>query len=363
LSRRRTYRIGNKEIIVEVGSNLAHALTEFLLEKKFCKLFLLSNETVFPLWGTKIMRALANAGFEVEKIIVKDGEQYKNLETVKSILKQLILSGAERTSILISLGGGVITDIGGFTASILLRGIPVIHYPTTLLSQVDAALGGKTGVDFYGFKNMVGSFYQPDAIFCDLKTLTTLENKQISNAMAEIIKYALTGEEVIYDILHKNNPDNVMTVAEELVDRSVNRKLGIVAEDEKEAGKRELLNFGHTFGHAVESASSFKLLHGQAVAIGMSFALFYSMEKGYITREWFGLAEKLIESYGLKTSIPPEIKIDDIFDFMAKDKKRRGGNLRFVFAKGKGAVVEDAGNIKNVIDRFIIYKTDGLDKR
>ena len=353
--RQTVYKINNKEISVAIGSNLANLLTDFLSKKKHGKLFLLSNETVFPLWGSKIYKVLKDRFGVVGKIIVADGEQYKNFETIESILKQLILEGADRTSILITVGGGVITDMGGFAASIFLRGIPVIHYSTTLLAQVDAAIGGKTGVDFYGFKNMVGSFYQPDAIFCDTETLSTLAAGQMSNGMAEIIKYALIGNDEIYKILKNNNSDSIAKdfIMEDLIRKSMDTKFNIVAADEKESGKRMLLNFGHTFGHAVESASKFSLLHGQAIAIGMVFAYFYSEMRGYTTKIRFEQVNRLIGRYGLKTTVPHSIKINDIFTFMAKDKKRSHGNLRFIFVKNIGVAVEKAYDVKDAIDKFM----------
>jgi len=353
LLRQTVYKINNKEISVAAGSNLADLLTDFLSKKRYGKLFLLSNETVFPLWGNKIYKVLKDRFGVVGKIIVADGEQYKNFETIESILKQLILEGADRTSILITVGGGVITDMGGFAANIFLRGIPVIHYPTTLLAQVDAAIGGKTGVDFCGFKNMVGSFYQPDAIFCDTETLSTLAADQMSNGMAEIIKYALIGNEEIYKILKNNNSDSIAktSIMEDLIWKSVDTKFNIVAADEKESGKRMLLNFGHTFGHAVESASKFDLLHGQAIAIGIAY--FYSEMRGYTTKICFEQVNRLIGRYGLKTTVPHSIKINDIFAFMAKDKKRSHGKLRFIFVKNMGVAVEKAYDVKDAIDKFM----------
>ncbi len=358
MSTLKQYKINSKTIHTAIGYDLNSLLIEFL-HGRYGKIFVLSNDTVFPLWNG-IYKIIKNKFKSAVKIVVPDGENQKNLSTINRILKIMIENGADRTSVLITIGGGVITDMGGFAASILLRGISVVHYPTTLLAQADAAIGGKTGVDFDGIKNMVGSFYQPDALFCDTKTLTTLPKEHVINGMGEILKYALLGDKTIRSLLEKQD---ISTITEQdilylLVKNSVDAKFNVVCADERENSKRAVLNFGHTLGHAIESASSFSLLHGQSVAIGASFALYYSKLKGYIGADAEEVGNKLIARYGLAVSAPKDINFEDVIRFMMNDKKRRRDRLRFVFLKDGLPFIEAVDDeIKEAVKMFMKRKT------
>lgn len=355
------YRINNKIIHTAIGCDLNSLLVKFLCGK-YGKIFILSNDTVFSLWGNNIYKIIKNRFKSVVKVVIPDGEKWKNLSTISRILKIMIESDADRTSVLITIGGGVITDMGGFAASILLRGISVIHYPTTLLAQADAAIGGKTGVDFGGIKNMVGSFYQPDALFCDTKTVTTLPREQFINGMGEVLKYALIGNKVIFNLLEKGDFSTMtdQTMLCMLVKNSVDAKFSVVCTDELEHSKRAILNFGHTLGHAIESASSFNLLHGQSVAIGSSFALYYSRLKGYIGTDEEKRGNNLIRRCGLTTSIPIDINFENIIRFLMKDKKRRKNRLRFVFLRDGSPFVETVDEeINETVKLFMKREANG----
>ncbi|AFK23197.1 3-dehydroquinate synthase [Pyrococcus sp. ST04] len=285
------------------------------------KIAILTNSTVANLWLKEVLDALSD--HSPIPIIIPDGEKYKDLETARYIWDRLYEIGFTRKSLLIGLGGGVVTDIAGFVASTYMRGTYLGLIPTTLLAQVDAAIGGKTGINFHG-KNMIGTFYLPNFVLIDIRTLTTLPLVEVLNGMAEVIKYAVLDKEV-YNILKGISTPKEAIESEELIRKSVAVKVRVVEEDLKESGKRRILNLGHTVGHAIEKLSNYKIKHGFAVSVGLVAA-------AKIGEELYGFdSEKVIElikKFGLPlhNPFPPE----KVVEAMKMDKKAWYGKIIFI---------------------------------
>jgi 3-dehydroquinate synthase len=277
-------------------------------------------------------------GFQM--ITIGQGESIKTLETVQMIISQLLEMGADRKTFILAVGGGIVCDIGGFAASVFMRGLKFGFISTTLLSQVDASVGGKNGVNFKGFKNIVGIFNQPEFVLCDPSVLKTLERKEISNGLAEIVKHALIADAGMFNFLEKNTAgllDLEDEIINKVVTRSVEIKAKIVNLDEKEQGERRKLNFGHTFGHAIEKISG--ISHGNTVSLGMVVAARYSSEKGYLDKTGLQRIISLLEQ--LELPVLSDYDSFQILDALFRDKKREGDNIHFVLLKKIGqAVVE-----------------------
>ena len=273
-------------------------------------------------------------------IIIGAGENIKNLETVNLIYDRLLNFGSDRTSFLIGIGGGVVCDITGFAASTFMRGLDFAFVPTTLLAQVDASIGGKNGVNFKGYKNIVGVFRQPEFLFYNFQFLKTLDNREYINGIAEVIKHSLIAESDLFDFMITNN-SKILFKDEQAVKRivsdSIKIKTNIVNMDEFESGERKKLNFGHTIAHALEKISS--ISHGEAVSIGMMFSARFSCSIGLLSSSNRDRIQKLLESYGLPTEIDNKrIRKQDIIDAVNKDKKKEHTDIYFVFIKEIGDV-------------------------
>ena len=299
------------------------------------KLFILTDENVAPFWLPETEYWL-NCEKAVE-IIIEPGEQHKNLQTVQKIWKTLMKHHTDRNALLINLGGGVITDLGGFAASTYKRGIKFINIPTTLLAMIDAAIGGKTGIDFGGAKNQIGTFAEAEDLFVDPVFLSTLPRREILSGLAEMMKYGFITDVDLLEINLENYQDYILHVGE--------IKREIVAKDPKEASLRKILNFGHTLGHAIEShclTTDYPLLHGEAVALGMAGALWLSVKH-------FGLDEEVLNDYEKKLPMllsEAEIALADadiepIMDYLIHDKKNKGENPQFVLLEAVGKPVWD----------------------
>jgi 3-dehydroquinate synthase len=276
-----------------------------------------------------------------EVIEIRPGESRKNLDTVKDIYEQLVKFEADRSSFIVGIGGGVVCDIAGFVASTFMRGLRFGLVPSTLLSQADAGVGGKNGVNLSGHKNMVGVFNQPEFVFCDMNLLKTLPRKELLCGFAEIAKHAAIADPGLFSYLERNDQrafDRDTRVMEKLVHDSIIIKSAIVNRDEKEKGERRKLNFGHTIGHAIEKTT--RLSHGQAVSVGMAFAARLSEKRGYLSSKDRERIEGLLERLGLPVRIPIDGK--SLLPALRMDKKRQGDRLYFVLLKGIGdAVVEE----------------------
>ena len=312
-------------------------------------LFMISDDNCFDLIGHDLIRLLAENGLSVRSVVFPMGEGSKNLRTVENISSELAQKGADRHSVIIALGGGVTGDIAGFVASIYMRGIPFVQIPTTLLAQVDSSVGGKTGVDLKEGKNLVGTFYQPSLVIIDIGVLATLPPKELRNGLSEVIKYGAIWDADFFSYLEDNikgciglEPEAIM----EVVRRSCEIKAEVVSSDEREAGLRRILNFGHTFGHAIEAASNFQISHGEGVSIGMVAASRLSNMKGLLSDNELERMINLITAMGLPVELPSYLNIDDVISRIKYDKKSRGGDIHFVLLKriGDTLITPDVSN-------------------
>ncbi len=305
-----------------------------------------SNTTVAPLYLERVQQAIDRTGLRQDAVILEDGEEYKTLSAVEGIIDRLIEQRHDRKTTLIALGGGVVGDITGFAAAIYQRGVPFIQIPTTLLSQVDSSVGGKTGVNHPRGKNMIGAFHQPRCVIADTDTLDTLPDRELSAGMAEVIKYGLIHNADFFAWLEQHMPELMgrdKSLLAKAIQVSCQTKAEIVAADEKEAGLRAILNLGHTFGHAIEAAMGYgNWLHGEAVAAGMIMATDLSERHGWIAPSVKQRSIALLQSANLPVSPPPEISPEQFLDAMAIDKKVDSGIIRLVLLKSLGqAFVSD----------------------
>ncbi len=312
--------------------------------------FLMSDRTVWGHYGDRLVKSLETAGYSVlESLLVDPGEESKSIENWRLAVDQLVglEDASTRRLFLLNLGGGVIGDLGGFVAAAYRRGIPFVQVPTTLLAQVDSSVGGKTGVNHPGGKNLVGAFHQPELVIIDLQTLESLPNRQVLAGLAEVIKYGLIWDASLFSYLEENHSD-ILALDEQallhIVRRSCEIKAAVVGEDEKEQkGVRTLLNFGHTFGHALEAATGYsKYMHGEAVGIGMLCAAWISVSLGMLAAREYDRIKALLEMIGLDTGITG-VDTEQVWEAMKRDKKFIHGRNRFVLLEeiGKARVVED----------------------
>ena len=307
---------------------------------------LVSNDTVAPLYMDRVREALGEQQL-VSEVILPDGEQHKTMASLNRILDTVLEAGHNRSTTLIALGGGVVGDITGFAAACYQRGVGFLQIPTTLLAQVDSSVGGKTAVNHPLGKNMIGAFYQPRAVFIDLQTLHTLPEREYAAGLAEVIKYGLLADEPFYRWLQAELPKlqaREESALAEAVERSCALKAEIVARDEREGGVRALLNLGHTFGHAIETAQGYgEWLHGEAVAAGMVLALRLSAARGWIDDSEADDLVTLLQRVGLPVAAPGNMSSDDFLALMHRDKKVIDGQLRLIVLRAMGAaeVVDD----------------------
>lgn len=301
----------------------------------------ISAEEVVIITDTNVRSYYLKDFLSYEVIEIGTGEKVKNLDTVQAIYGKLVELEADRSSFIVGIGGGIVCDIAGFVASTYVRGVRFGFVPSTLLSQVDASVGGKNGVNLGGYKNMVGVFNQPEFVICDMNLLRTLPDREISCGFAEIVKHAAIGDADLFSYLeahHEKALELDTEVIERLVYDSLIIKSSIVNRDEKEEGERRKLNFGHTFGHAIESTTG--VSHGEAVSAGMLVASALSKKRGYLPPEDAGRIEELLE----KLKLPTRLQLDGarVLDALRKDKKRKRESINFVFLHGIGnAVVEE----------------------
>ena len=302
---------------------------------------IVSNETVAPLYLEKTQAMLS--GLKHQAVILPDGEKYKNLEVLNQIYDGLLRNRFDRNTTIIALGGGVVGDMAGFAAASYQRGVHLIQIPTTLLSQVDSSVGGKTGVNHALGKNMIGAFYQPRAVIADTDTLDTLPDRELSAGIAEVIKYGLICNSEFFDWLEKNMSALLARDKKALsyaIEVSCQTKAEVVAADERESGNRALLNLGHTFGHAIENGMGYgEWLHGEAVGAGMCMAAVMSEQMNWMSNEETERTIKLIEQAKLPSKAPASMTVESFQDLMSVDKKVLDGVLRLVLMKGIGQSV------------------------
>ncbi len=315
------------------------------------QVLIVTNDTIAPLYLEQARQLFQ--GFQVETVILPDGEQFKTLEVLNRVFDALLTRRFERRCTLVALGGGVIGDMTGFAAACYQRGVPFIQIPTTLLAQVDSSVGGKTGVNHPLGKNMIGAFHQPQGVLIDTDSLKTLDDRQLSAGLAEIIKYGLINDTEFFDWLEANMPRLLAREPDALVyaiERSCQDKAAVVAADERESGMRALLNLGHTFGHAIEAGTGYGTwLHGEAVGTGMLMAADLSHREGWISTDDVQRVEDIIDKAQLPTRAPAKMDFDHFMEYMAVDKKVAEGKLRLVLLKGIGdSVMTDAFSMENL---------------
>ena len=304
--------------------------------------------SVPPVWrsyGPVTLRGLRRAGFQSSAVVIPDGESHKTLKTARRLYDHFLKAGLDRKSVVVALGGGVVGDTAGFAAATFMRGVPVVQCPTTLLAMVDASIGGKTGVDLPQGKNLVGAFWQPRLVWMDLSVLKTLPDRQWRTGIAEVIKYGLIADLKLLKRMEEVNLDRLKGdpgLQAEVVQRSVAIKARVVAQDERETrGVREILNLGHTFGHAVESVSGFRqYTHGEAIAVGFCAAARLGVLEGVFPRGGVSRVENLLVRWGLPVTVRRPLPRAKILGAMSRDKKTVGGTFRFVlpeaWAKARG---------------------------
>ncbi|MDM1280302.1 MULTISPECIES: 3-dehydroquinate synthase [Acinetobacter] len=333
--------LGDRRYPIFIGSDLnPQTLLEPYIQGK--QVMIVSNSTVAPLYLKHYQTAIEALGKQVATCILPDGEKYKDIQHLNLIFDALLEAGFNRDCTVLALGGGVIGDMAGFASACFQRGVYFIQVPTTLLSQVDSSVGGKTGINHPLGKNMIGAFQQPQVVLADMSQLKTLPDRELSAGLAEVIKYALLGDIEFLDWLEQHMDALVArdpVLLAEAVYRSCAHKARIVANDEKEQGERALLNLGHTFGHAIESYLGYgEWLHGEAVATGMVMAADLSHRMGWISADDVERTKRIISRAQLPI-VCPKIPLDDFLGFMAHDKKVLNGQLRLVLMQRLGQAI------------------------
>ncbi|WP_104509768.1 3-dehydroquinate synthase [Acinetobacter indicus] len=333
--------LGDRRYPIFIGSDLnPQTLLEPYIQGK--QVMIVSNSTVAPLYLKHYQTAIEALGKQVATCILPDGEKYKDIQHLNLIFDALLEAGFNRDCTVLALGGGVIGDMAGFASACFQRGVYFIQVPTTLLSQVDSSVGGKTGINHPLGKNMIGAFQQPQVVLADMSQLKTLPDRELSAGLAEVIKYALLGDIEFLDWLEQHMDALVArdpVLLAEAVYRSCTHKARIVANDEKEQGERALLNLGHTFGHAIESYLGYgEWLHGEAVATGMVMAADLSYRMGWISADDVERTKRIISRAQLPI-VCPKIPLDDFLGFMAHDKKVLNGQLRLVLMQRLGQAI------------------------
>ena len=332
--------LGERAYPIHIGAGLLTDTRLIAPHLDLPRAAIVTNTTVAPLYLQQLSEALRAVGVEPISIVLADGERYKDWTTLNRIYDALIEGRCERKTTLIALGGGVVGDLAGFAAATYMRGIPFIQVPTTLLAQVDSSIGGKTGINHPLGKNMIGAFYQPRLVLADTAVLATLPPRELSAGLAEVIKHGLVRDEAFVVWLEQNVEKLLACDALALahaVRRCCEIKAAVVAEDEREAGVRALLNFGHTFGHAIESSLGYgKWLHGEAVAAGMAMAADLSRRMGYIAQADVDRVIALLKRARLPVA-QPGIETARLLELMAVDKKTEAGRLRFILLDRIGA--------------------------
>jgi 3-dehydroquinate synthase len=327
---------------IHIGRGLLSDASLILPHLKRKHVAIVTNTTVAPLYLAQLSETLKAAGVQVIPIILPDGEAYKNSDTLNRIYDALLQKRCERSTTLIALGGGVIGDLTGYAAATFLRGVPFIQIPTTLLSQVDSSVGGKTGINHPLGKNMIGAFYQPQLVLADTDTLQTLPPREFSAGIAEVIKYGLIRDAQFFDWLERNMSQLMQldeAVLSEAIYRSCQNKADVVAKDEHELGERALLNLGHTFGHAIENAMGYGVwLHGEAVAAGTMMAADLSQRMDWLSADDVDRIKNSLLAANLPL-VPPKLGAAKYLDLMGLDKKVENGKIRLVLQQGIGRAV------------------------
>ena len=318
--------------LIKIGSNLLHTIgAEATALGGVTKVCVVSDSNVFPLYGETISNSLKQAGFTVTHFVFPAGEQMKNARTFLDLLNHLAVSEVTRSDCIVALGGGVVGDLAGFAASCYLRGIRFVQIPTTLLAAVDSSVGGKTAIDLDAGKNLVGAFWQPSLVLCDIDTLNTLSEDIFRDGCAEVIKYAVLYDPELFEDLMTSGMD---FDREAVITRCVEWKRDVVSEDEFDTGSRMKLNLGHTIGHGVEAKSAFSISHGQGVAIGMSIVARAAAKFGMCDNSCSLRIQNILDRFQLPVST--DYSPEEIYSYTLSDKKRSGGSIRLIIPREIG---------------------------
>jgi len=333
--------LGERSYPIHIGAGILTRAGELLHQVGVGgKVAIVTNPTVAQLYLEPIRAALSQDGFETVAILLPDGEEFKNFASLQIIYDRLISARFERKSGILALGGGVIGDLAGFAAATYLRGVPFAQIPTTLLAQVDSSVGGKTGVNHADGKNLIGAFYQPKLVMIDVATLKTLPRRELIAGLAEVIKYGIIENSEFFQWLEDKIDKLIELDTEPLIDtisKCCAIKARVVEADEREDDYRAILNFGHTIGHALEAVTGYiRLLHGEAVGIGMVKAAALSLRQGFCAENDFSRILALIGKAGLPTEIPADVSVAHLIQAMEVDKKAAGGKIKFVMCDGMG---------------------------
>lgn len=334
--------LGDKSYDIIIGHNLKQAIIDFIHSQKFsCKALLITDTNIAPLYSESVQSVLNEAGLDAQIAVIPAGEQSKSLSCAETLYTEAIKHGLDRKSPIIALGGGVVGDLAGFIAATFMRGVPFIQMPTTLLAQVDSSVGGKVAVNHALGKNLIGAFYQPKAVFMDLDMMKSLPKREIATGLGEVIKYGYIYDRDFYEYLLEHK-DEILSLKSEAIShviaRSCEIKADVVSQDEKEAGLRAILNFGHTLAHAIEKETQYKQYnHGEAVAIGMVGAAKISNKLGMIDTQIINDMEKLLALFNL----PQKAKnctVENIYADIFHDKKTVNGKVNWVLLQEIGKV-------------------------
>lgn len=352
--------LGDRSYPIYVTTDFSGLGKACVSAKLYGKMVIITDNNVETHYCSACVEALSQTVFEVSHYVIPAGEKSKNLDTVREIYRQLISLKLDRNSTLVALGGGVVGDITGFAAATFLRGINFIQIPTSLLAQADSSIGGKTGVDFEGNKNMVGAFYQPRFVFINVNTLKTLPVRELRSGLAEVIKHGLIMDGDFYEYIDYNIKKILSfdeNVLQYITKMNCSIKGKVVEQDERECSLRAILNFGHTIGHAVESTSDFSMLHGECVSIGIAGAYRLALKLGMADAKMVEKVENTLKKTGLPIKVQG-MDINKIFDKLFFDKKVKDGKLNFVLPKGIGEViqctVENNMSIKEVLAELTV---------
>jgi len=334
-------KLGRNGYFIHVGAGML-AGTADILKELGCsgRAVIITDPTVKNLYGDSIRQSLSGRGFKTAILEIPEGEEYKSLETAGRLYHEMTAFGAERGTPVLALGGGVIGDVAGFVAATYMRGMPLLQLPTTLLAQVDSSIGGKVAVNHGQLKNKIGAFYQPRAVIADISTLRTLPPKQIASGLGEVIKCAVIMDADFFTYLEDHLAQTKALdekTLEHIVTVCAGIKADVVVKDERDLGLRNVLNFGHTVGHAIESLTDFGVSHGQAVAAGMVAASTIAVEMGVLEKSDLARIRKLLKRAGLITRMP-ELDPAKVMGTMTHDKKAAGGKIKFVLPRRIGEV-------------------------
>ncbi|GAB5098915.1 3-dehydroquinate synthase [Caballeronia sp. HLA56] len=333
--------LGERAYPIHIGAGLIGRTELFAPHIKGASVAIVTNSTVDPLYGDELRAALATLGKKVTTVVLPDGEAHKNWETLNTIFDALLSERSDRKTTLIALGGGVVGDMTGFAAASYMRGVPFIQVPTTLLSQVDSSVGGKTGINHPLGKNMIGAFYQPQAVIADIGALRTLPERELAAGLAEVIKTAAIADAEFFEWIEANIAklnDRDEEALAHAVKRSCEIKASVVASDEREGGRRAILNFGHTFGHAIEAGLGYgEWLHGEAVGCGMVMAADLSVRLGKLDEPARKRLVRVIEAAKLPV-VAPTLGAARYIDLMKVDKKAEAGEIKFILLTRFGEV-------------------------